>query len=134
MSVEISAGLEKLLKEACHCQLGTILPSGWPQVTQVWVDTDGQNILINSAEGRVKTTAVRKNPRVAVNIVDPANPWRVASVRGKVIEVTTEGADQHIDALAKKYLGKDTYPFRQPGEVRVIIKIEPQKINGMGLE
>ncbi|MHB8619571.1 MAG: PPOX class F420-dependent oxidoreductase [Chloroflexota bacterium] len=134
MAQEMSAGLIKLLREPAHCQIATLLPSGWPQLTQVWADTDGKHILINTAEGRQKVTDVRRDPRVAVNVVDATNAWRIASVRGRVVEVTTEGADDLIDALAKKYIGKDKYPFRQPGEVRVTLKIEPEKIHSLGLD
>jgi PPOX class probable F420-dependent enzyme len=110
------------------------MPDGSPQRTQTWVDTDGQHILINTAEGRQKVRHVRRDPRVAVNVVDPANAWRIASVRGHVVEITTEGADQLIDQLTKKYIGADTYPFRQPGEVRVTLKIAANRINAAGLE
>src|SRR4051794_30584565 len=122
MAAEISAGLQKLMKEPAHFQLATVLPSGDPQVTQVWGDTDGKYVLINTAENRAKTKAMRKNPRVAVNVVDPANAWRVANIRGKVVDITTSGADDHIDALSQKYLGKDKYPFARPEDVRVIVK------------
>ena len=76
----------------------------------------------------------RRDPRVAVNVVDPAHQWRVAMVRGRVVDVTTEGADQLIDQLAKKYLNEETYPFRRPEQVRVTLKILPEKINEIGLE
>jgi PPOX class probable F420-dependent enzyme len=110
------------------------MPDGSPQITQVWVDTDDEHILINTAEGRQKERNVRRDPRVGVNVVDPANAWRIAMVRGRVVDITTEGADQLIDELAKKYLNEDTYPFRQPEEVRVTLKILPEKINEIGLE
>jgi PPOX class probable F420-dependent enzyme len=110
------------------------MPDGSPQVTQVSVDTDGEHILINTAEGRQKERNVRRDPRVAVNVVDPANAWRIAMVRGRVVDVTTAGPDQLIDQLAKKYLNEDTYPFRRPEEVRITLKILPEKINEMGLE
>ncbi len=134
MPATISPGFQKLLQEPAYCQLATLMPDGSPQVTQVWVDTDGEHILINTAEGRQKERNVRRDPRVAVNVVDPANAWRIATVRGRVVDVTTAGADQLIDQLAKKYLNEDTYPFRQPEEVRIILKILPEKINEIGLE
>jgi PPOX class probable F420-dependent enzyme len=105
-----------------------------PQITQVWADTDGEHSLINTAEGRQKELNVRRDPRVAINVVDPANAWRLAMVRGRVVDVTTAGADQLIDQLAKKYLNEDTYPFRRPEEVRVTLKVLPEKINEIGLE
>ena len=134
MPAAISPGFRKLLREPAYCQLATLMPDGSPQVTQVWVDTDGEHILINSAEGRQKERNVRRDPRVAVNVVDPANAWRIAMVRGRVVDVTTAGADQLIDQLAKKYLNEDTYPFRRPEEVRITLKILPEKINEIGLE
>ncbi len=134
MPAAISQGFRKLLREPAYCQLATVMPDGSPQVTQVWVDTDGEHILINTAEGRQKERNVRRDPRVAVNVVDPANAWRIAMVRGRVVDVTTAGADQLIDQLAKKYLNEDTYPFRRPEEVRITLKILPERINEMGLE
>jgi PPOX class probable F420-dependent enzyme len=134
MPAAISPGFRKLLREPAYCQLATVMPDGSPQVTQVWVDTYGEHILINTAEGRQKERNVRRDPRVAVNVVDPANAWRIAMVRGRVVDVTTAGADQLIDQLAKKYLNEDTYPFRRPEEVRITLKILPEKINEMGLE
>jgi len=130
----ISAGFEKLLRESAYCQLATLMPDGSPQITQVWVDTDGEHVLVNTAEGRQKTKNVRRDPRVAVNVVDPNNAWRLGEVRGQVVDVTTEGADRLIDELAKKYLDADTYPFRDPSEVRVTLKILPKKTNEVGLE
>ena len=134
MPATISPGFRKLLQEPAYCQLATLMPDGSPQITQVWVDTDGEHILINTAEGRQKERNVRRDPRVAVNVVDPANAWRIAMVRGRVVDITTAGADQLIDQLAKKYLNEDTYPFRRPEEVRVTLKILPEKINEIGLE
>jgi PPOX class probable F420-dependent enzyme len=112
--------------------LGTVMPSGAPQVTPVWFDFDGKYFRVNSAKGRVKDRNMRRNPAVSLAIVDPANPYRYLGVQGRVVEITEEGADAHIDSLAKKYLGKDRYPFRQPGEVRVIYEIVPERTSGMG--
>ena len=134
MPATISPGFQRLLQEPAYCQLATLMPDGSPQVTQVWVDTDGEHILINTAEGRQKERNVRRDPRGAVNVVDPANAWRIAMVRGRVVDITTAGADQLIDQLAKKYLNEDIYPFRRPEEVRVTLKILPEKINEIGLE
>lgn len=130
----ISPGFEKLLREPAYCQVSTLMPDGSPQITQVWVDTDGEHILINTAEGRQKVSNARRDPRVAVNVVDTANAWRIAMVRGKVVDITTEDADDFIDRLAKKYLNVDAYPLRRPDEVRVTMKIVPDKINAIGLD
>ena len=134
MPATISPGFRKLLKEPAYCQLATLMPDGSPQNTQVWVDTDGEHILINTAQGRQKERNVQRDPRVAVNVVDPTNAWRIGMVRGRVLEITTEGADELIDQLAKKYLNVETYPFRRLEEVRVTLKILPDKINEIGLE
>ena len=134
MPTTISPGFQKLLREPAFCQLATLMPDGSPQVTQVWVDTDGEHILINTAQGRQKEQNVQRDPRVAVNVVDPANAWRLGMVRGRVVEITTAGADELIDQLAKKYLNEESYPFRRPEEVRVTLKILPEKINEIGLE
>ena len=134
MPATISPGFRKLLQEPAFCQLATLMPDGSPQVTQVWVDTDGEHILIITAQGRQKEQNVQRDPRVAVNVVDPANAFRLGMVRGRVVEVTTAGADELLDRLAKKYLNEETYPFRRPEEVRVTLKILPEKINEIGLE
>lgn len=134
MPVALSPGLQRLLREPAHCQIATLMPDGSPQITQVWVDTDGEHILVNTAEGRQKVRNVRRDPRVAINVVDPANAWRLASIRGRVVDVTTEGADQLIDDLAKKYMGVESYPFRTATEVRLTFKIAPEKVNEMGVE
>ncbi|HLL40254.1 MAG TPA: PPOX class F420-dependent oxidoreductase [Rubrobacteraceae bacterium] len=134
MPATISPGFHKLLQEPAFCQLATLMPDGSPQNTQVWVDTDGEHILINTAQGRQKERNVQRDPRVAVNVVDPTNAWRIGMVRGRVVEVTTDGADELIDQLAKKYLNEESYPFRRPEEVRVTLKVLPDKINEIGLE
>ena len=134
MPATISTGFQKLLHEPAYCQLATLMPDGSPQITHVWVDTDGEHILINTVKDHQKERNVRRDPRVAVNVVDPAYAWRVATVRGRVVDVTIEGADQLIDQLAKKYLNEETYPFRRPEQVRVTLKILPEKINEIGLE
>ena len=130
----ISPGFRKLLGEPAFCQLATLMPDGSPHITQVWVETDGEHVLINTVEGSQKEKNVRRDPRVAVNVVDPTNAWRIAMVRGRVVEVTTEGAIEQIDRLAKTYLGQDTYPFHRPDFVRTTIRISPEKINELGIE
>ena len=110
----------------------TLMPDGSPQTTPVWVDLQGDRIWINSAVGRQKDRNVRRDPRVAVAVSDPDNPYRYVELRGRVKEITQDGAAAHVDAMAKKYLGKDKYPFAQPGEQRVLYKIEIEKAHGMG--
>ena len=98
----------------------------------MWVDFDGTHVRFNTARGRVKDKNLQANPRVALSILDPDNPYRYLQIRGRVVEMTERGADAHIDSLAKKYLGQDTYPFRRPGEVRVTVKIAADRVQTMG--
>lgn len=124
----IPATHRDLIERPNFAHLATLMPDGSPQVTPVWVDLDGDTILINTAEGRVKTRNLDRDPRVALSIADQQNPYRYIQVRGRVVERTHEGADAHIDKLAKKYLGQDRYPFRRPGEQRVIFRIQPEHV------
>lgn len=112
--------------------LATIMPDGSPQVTPVWFNTDGKHILINSAAGRVKDRNMRANPKVSLAIMDPENPYRFIQLRGRVVEITEEGADAHINALAGKYTGTPEYKGRTPGMVRVLYKILPAQSSTMG--
>ena len=120
----------EILDKQTFARLATLMPDGSPQVTPVWVDYEGDRIVVNSAEGRVKPRNVREDPRVALSATDPDNPYEAVIVRGRVDEITHEGADDHIDAMAKKYLGRDRYPFRQMGEQRVKIYIQPEVVKG----
>jgi PPOX class probable F420-dependent enzyme len=117
-----------LSQKKTFAQLATIMRDGSPQVTPVWWEFDGKHVVINSAKGRTKDLNMRRNPNVAISIQDPENPYRHLSVKGTVVEITENGADAHIDKLAKKYIGRDVYPNRRPGEVRVIYRILPEKI------
>ena len=121
-----------LFTKQAFAHLATLMPDGRPQVTPVWVAYDGQHVLINTAEGRQKDRNLQRDGRVALSITDPENPYRYLEVRGHIVERTKNGADANVDALAKKYLGKDQYPFRQPGEVRVIFKVAPDHATSMG--
>jgi PPOX class probable F420-dependent enzyme len=112
--------------------LSTIMPNGVPQVTPVWFNTDGEFILINTAEGRVKDHNMRARPRVTMCIMDPTNPYRYLQIRGKVVEFTYQGADDHIDALSYKYHGVRKYSSRRPGEKRVRYRIIPEKVDAHG--
>jgi PPOX class probable F420-dependent enzyme len=112
--------------------LATVMPDGSPQVTPVWFDYKDGKFIVNTARGRVKDRNMSKNAKVALAIMDPDDPYRHIAIRGKVVRATEEGADASIDKLAKKYLGKDKYPLRRPGEVRVIFEIEPTSISTMG--
>ena len=116
-----------LFRKKAFAHLATLMPDGKPQVTPVWVDYDGEHVLINTAEGRLKDKNMQRDGRIALSIIDPDNPYRYLEVRGQVAERTHQGADAHIDAMAKKYLDQDKYPFRRPGEVRVIYKVTPER-------
>jgi len=119
----------KLLEGKNLLYLTTVNPDGSPQITPVWVDTDGQNVLVNTAVGRVKQKNVTRDPRVALALNTPTDFYDVALIRGRVVEqITGDAADKHIDKLAKKYLGKDTYPWRNPKEKRVLLKIQPERV------
>jgi len=115
-----------LFSKKAFAHLSTLMPDGSPQVTPVWVDYQDGFVLVNSARGRQKDRNMRRDPRVAIAILDPDNPYRYLQVRGRVVEITEVGADAHIDKLAFKYLGREKYPNRRPGEIRVIYKIQPE--------
>ncbi len=131
MAATLEQFMDLLQQKKAFANLATVMPDGTPQVTPVWFDWDGTHIRVNSARGRVKDRNMRAKRAVALAILDPDNGYRYLSIRGRVVDVTEQGADQHIDVLAKKYLGKDRYPYRQPGEVRVIYKIAPEQVGGM---
>jgi PPOX class probable F420-dependent enzyme len=132
MTKKIPDSHADLLEKPVFAHLATLMPDGSPQVSPVWVDRKGDAILVNSAEGRVKDKNMARDARVAISVTDPENPYRALMVRGKVTKISKDGADAHIDAMAKRYLGQDKYPFRQPGEVRVLYTIEPTSAVGMG--
>ena len=121
-----------LFQKPAFASLGTLMPEGRPQVTPVWCEFDGQHVIFNSARGRQKDRNVRRDPRVSMALIDPENPYRFMEIRGRVVEITEEGADAQINKLAKKYLGVDKYPYGQPGEVRVVYKIKPEHATVMG--
>jgi PPOX class probable F420-dependent enzyme len=132
MAEKIPANYLDLFEKPAFASLATLMPDGRPQVTPVWIDLEGGRLVVNSAKGRAKDKNMRRDPRVSIAVMDPENPYRYIEIRGRVVEVTEQGADQHIDKMAKKYLGKDTYPFRRPGEVRVRYVIEPERFSSMG--
>ncbi len=125
---EIDDSTIQLLTGKNFAFVSTLMKDGSPQITPTWIDFDGNTILINTAEGRTKQKNVSRDQRVAVSIVDQNNPYHMVTIRGKVTEQTSKGADEHIDKLAKRYLGVDKYPFRSPTEKRVIIKVAPENV------
>lgn len=132
MATTIPDNFKDLFKKQAFASLATLNADGSPQVTPVWVDYDGTNVLVNTARGRVKDRNLRRDPRVGVSIYDPENPYRYLGIQGRVVDMTESGADAHIDKMAMKYLNKEKYPFRTPGEVRVIVKIAPEKVHTNG--
>jgi PPOX class probable F420-dependent enzyme len=107
--------------------LGAVRPDGTPQLTTVWVDADDTHVLVNTAEGRFKERYVRRDPRVSLYLRDEDDPYKWIAVTGHA-ELVSEGAEAHIDKLAKKYTGRDTYPWRREGERRIIIRIAPERV------
>ena len=131
----LSAGGVKLLQEPQLAHFVTLMEDGSPQPTPVWVDVedDGGYVLINTAKGRLKTGNIDQNPNVAVSVVDKANDWRYVIVRGTVEEQREDGPDAYIDKMAKKYINQDTYPYRNPAEKRVILRIKARHVLEQGV-
>jgi len=132
MATIIPDKFHDLFTKKGFAHLATLMPDGSPQVTPVWVDFDGTHVLVNSAKGRQKDKNMKRDARVSLSIADPDNPYRYVEIRGKVAEISEAGADQHIDKMAKKYLGQDTYPYRKAEEVRVVYKVLPTKVSSNG--
>lgn len=132
MSQAIPDKYRDLFTKRAFASLATLMPDGRPQVTPVWCDIEGDLVLVNTAKGRQKDKNMRRDPRVALAIIDPENPYRYLEIRGRVVEITENSADAHIDKMAKKYLGADKYPYRSAAEQRVIFKIQPEHTTMMG--
>ena len=132
MAATIPEKFLDLFQKKAFANLATLMPDGSPQVTPVWVDYDGNHVIVNSARGRQKDKNMQRNAKVALSILDPDNPYRYLEIRGKVDDITEQGAEAHIDKMAQKYLGKDKYPYRRDGEVRVLYKVLPTKTTQMG--
>ena len=128
----IPESFRDIFAKKAFAHVATVGRDGTPQVTPVWVDYDGTHVRFNTARGRVKDKNLQRSPKIALSIQDPDNPYRYIQIRGRVARVTEQGASEHIDSLSKKYLGKDKYPFGQPGEVRVTFEIEPTSTQVMG--
>jgi len=128
----LPADLIDLMHQASPCFISTTMPDGSSQLTLTWVDTDGANVLINTVEGFQKVKNVRRDPRVAVAVSDPSNPSRYHSVRGKVIDISAEGAREHIEELAQRYLGAPYPWYGGRDQTRLILTIEPQSVHSVG--
>ena len=127
MTAKLSDDQIALLESPVLAHIATVMEDGSPQVTPVWIDTDGEAIVFNTAKGRVKHRNLVRDPRIAISVSDRQNDYRTVVVRGRA-EFIDEGADAHIDKLAKKYLGKDEYPFRTSEETRVIVRVVPESV------
>jgi PPOX class probable F420-dependent enzyme len=132
MSATIEGRSEELLQAKNFCLVSTIRHDGSVHAAPVWVDLQDGRPVLNTAEGRAWPRNLERDPRVTLTVQNMDNPYEYLAIRGRVAERTHEGADEHIDAMAKKYLGQDTYPFRQPGEQRVIIKVDPEDVHVWG--
>ena len=132
MAATVPDSHKDLFQKRAFGSFTTLMPDGSPQTTPVWVDLVDGDVIVNTALGRQKDKNVRKDPRVAVTLIDPDNPYRYLEIRGRVADITQEGADKHIDKMAKKYLGQDKYPWARSGEHRVLIKIAPERFSTMG--
>lgn len=132
MADRIDGKVRELLEAPNVVSVATVANDGAPDVKVVWADVDGEHVVLNSAEGRVWPANVRRDPRVIITVINPENPYQYGQVRGRVVEDTHDGADENIDKLAKKYLDKDEYPFRKPGEQRVMFRVEPERVSLMG--
>lgn len=132
MGAQLEGRSRELLEEPNFCFVATLRTDGTPHVAPVWVDVDGDTVVLNSATGRAWPTNLRRDERVTLTVANRENQYEYVSIRGRLAEETTDGADAHIDAMAKKYLGQDEYPFRQPGEERIILRIAPEKVRYNG--
>ena len=124
----ITTEVEQILSGKNFASFATLMKDGSPHVAPTWIDYDGDMILINTAAGRIKEKNVNSDKRVALSVYDSSNPYNMVTIRGKVTEITAQDADLHIDKLAKKYMGLDSYPFRSPDEKRIILKIVPERV------
>jgi PPOX class probable F420-dependent enzyme len=132
MADALSPKARDLIARPVLASLATLNPDGSPQITPLWVDLDGDDVVFNTAKGRKKARNLERDPRVAVTVIDPDDQYNVVAFRGTVVDVTTDGADAHIDSLAKKYLGVDSYPMRREGEVRIRVTVRTDHIAMQG--
>ncbi|HEX4186619.1 MAG TPA: PPOX class F420-dependent oxidoreductase [Solirubrobacteraceae bacterium] len=132
MSTRIEGRADEVLKGKNFAHVGTLRPDGSAQISPTWVDVQDGRPVLNTAEGRAWPRNLARDPRITLEVQNMENPYEYVEIRGRVAERTHDGADEHIDQLAKKYLGVDEYPMRQPGEQRLIITVEPEYVKVMG--
>jgi PPOX class probable F420-dependent enzyme len=131
MAITLPPSVKKVLQDKAYGHVVTLNADSKPQVTMVWVDVDGDDVLFNTAEGRLKPRNLRRDPRVTISVQDRTDPQAYMVVHGKA-SVAEAGADEHIDKLAKRFLGADKYPFRQPGEKRLLVRVKVDRVGGYG--
>jgi len=132
MAVQLTPEQRKLLDDKNFAFVATLGPDGAPQVTPVWVEYDGKYVVFNTEQKRAKVRNLKRDPRVAISVAAHDNPYSYIEIRGRVVEITPQGGAEGIDRLAKKYIGQDKYPWNKPDDVRVLVKVEPEKVSGMG--
>lgn len=131
MAIKLPESVKKILEDKAYGHVITFGPGGRPQVTMVWMDVDGDDVLFNTAEGRLKPRNLRHDPRVIISVQDRNDPQSYMVFHGQA-SVSEAGADPHIDKLAKRFLGADRYPFRRPGEQRLMVRVKVDRIGGYG--
>jgi PPOX class probable F420-dependent enzyme len=119
----------RILEAPNFASIGTVMPDGSPHVSTIWIDLDGDHVVFNTSEGNRKVSNIRRDPRVGISVFDQKDPYEQVVIRGTVTDITTEGADAHIDRLAKKYLGLETYPWLLAGEQRLIVRVRPDHVS-----
>ena len=130
MKTKLNEPQVALIKAKNFAFVGTLMPDGSPQVSPMWVEYDGEHVILNSEVTRAKVKNMQRDPRVTVCVSNHENPYEYLEIRGRVVAMTTEGAFDGIDMLSKKYLGQDKYPGNQPGDQRIILKVEPTRVVG----
>jgi PPOX class probable F420-dependent enzyme len=129
--MKLTDEVKKLVDGKNFASVATLMPDGSPQVATVWIDRDGDTIVLNAAKSRQRTKNLKRDPRVAICIFDQNNPYSSASIRGKVVEITEKGAEEHIDKMNMKYHGTPKYPYHTPNDPRVVIRVEAKRIHEM---
>ena len=132
MAVSLTEKQKKFLTDKTFGHIATLNKDGSPQVSPVWLDYDGTHVIVNSEQTRRKVRNLKRDPRVSISIQDAANPYAYIEIRGKAVEITPKGGFEGIDKLSAKYTGQEKYPGNAPGDVRVVIKIVPEHVTGMG--
>src|ERR1700739_2578439 len=126
---QITEPIAKLFEAKNFAFVTTLMKDGWPQITPTWVDLEDGRILVNTAEGRLKQKNISRDDRIAISVADQNNPYHMVTIRGRVVEHTKEGADEHIDKVGKKYRGVDKYPLHSSTEKRIILKVKPERVH-----